>query len=190
MSDPTSRQSVFVEATDPDVLDLTDRVLLRSRAYEKPDIDIKCAKCGTDLAGVGRVDGFVLFSSCWEAPLQQPWTVIHDGAHLAPHRAIEYAERRRLSGPSPLEEFNDGTFAVLNLPAELPQDYPDLLVRDRHGSRVLDRHRVLGWLQSGGRAKYVKLETPHPRIFPDPADRYAFPRSAVEQPTRTTTYRV
>jgi hypothetical protein len=155
-----------LEADDDAVLALTARALAESRGT-KPSLDVRCADCGASLGGASRTPTGILFMSWWEVD-------------VAPDFTIEATTRRRRR--SGLNQWDPdlpmvaqpptatghattrhGVIALLTLPPDLPDDYPDLLVRcAEHGDGVLDADQVVGQVPSRGHRRWkVPLRPPH-----------------------------
>lgn len=170
-SEPSALGLLRLEADDPEVLARTRRAIEES-AHVKP-FQILCAGCGSTVALVGSTASGPLFSSSW--PVERPvdYVVRVDGVELPPRAARTWMQQQhplvaRSGAPVDRPEVH-GAVALLALPPDLPQDYPDLLVRCiDHGDEVLDRHAVLEWLRHRSAPK-VTVHRPH-RQYRRPTD--------------------
>lgn len=120
---------------------------------------VRCRTGGCVLARCAATAHGPLFTSSWPVELAAHAHVTVDGVRLSDRAARRWLEQQRQaggveqSGP-PIEDREiHGVLALLALPPDLTQDYPDLLVRCRHGDAVLDRTEVLGWLRAGAAPK-------------------------------------
>ena len=154
-----------LEADDARVLALTRRAIEES-AHVKP-VKIRCAGCGSTVALVGSTASGPLFISSW--PVERPvgHVVRVDGVELPPPAARKWIQKHHplvAQSGAPVDRPDvHGAVALLALPAELPQDYPDLLVRcNDHGDEVLERQTVLAWLRDNPFGwKVAVLHFPH-----------------------------
>lgn len=148
---------IRIQADDPDVLALTAQAVRESNQKRNTTLTIRCSTCGAELAQVGDYPSGVLFSSWISTPALNAWaTAVRGEPVLERHAAGEEP-----TGPVDMATFARwlttdtgsepgstdrpvGVIALLALPHEVAQDYPDLLVRcSRHGAAVLDRRSVL-----------------------------------------------
>ena len=162
-----------LEADDPAVLEFTGLALHDSVDIPDPP-RLLCKSCQRKLGAAGDTAHGPLFVSSWEyePPLSHSVTV--NGRRLSRRAAIrwreehdELVERRGEPLHKPLEH---GVTALLLLPAELAQDYPDLLVRcDKHGDTVLDRAQVIGWLRQAA-LKPFRMKVAVSKLFSEYRD--------------------
>ena len=128
-----------LEADDPRVLERTQRALEES-AHAKP-VKIRCAGCQSTVALIGTTASGPLFISSWPAERPTDHAVRVNEVELAPRAARKWVDKQhplvaRSGAPVDRPEVH-GSVALLALPIELRQDYPDLLVRcNEHGDEV------------------------------------------------------
>jgi hypothetical protein len=145
----------------------------------KQSLTVRCSQCRRALAGAGQTKNGALFVSYWE--LEQGFTgVFYKGQRVPRRVAIKGLDRIMpvvdQSGPASSEPAGQFGFALLELPCELAQDYPDLLVRcARHGDAVLNRIEVLELLGQATE-KLVDVAFPH-REYRSRDDFPGFPSS-------------
>lgn len=135
-----------LSASDPEVWrrTLDANVMTNDPATSKP-IPVRCKKCQDRLGSVGLTPLGVLFTSSWAVRRDFFTESTGFGAgvgRLSPkdarHILDEFVPVEQTSGRKPQKR--DGTIALLTLPPELPQDYPDLMVRcEDDGDAVMDR---------------------------------------------------
>jgi hypothetical protein len=155
---------IRLEATDPAVSERTLDALVASQAAE-PALRIRCAKpqCRALLAYAGTTSLGPLFASWWDVDLPLGRDYVVNGERLSRRAALRHeAETRPLvtqSGRPITDTDRHGAIALLALPPEMVQDYPDLMVRCiTHGDTVLDRTLVLDLLHAGQRDLEVALD--------------------------------
>jgi hypothetical protein len=142
-----------IQADDPDVLTRTAEALELSTTLGKPPLRMRCEQCRRRLAQVGDIPGYgPLFTSSWEVPAPEEHSVIVNGRELHGRELRRWFddnyETLSQSGEPIDAPLRDAVIALLALPATMPQDYPDLLVRCRgHGDYVADRQEVLALLR-------------------------------------------
>jgi hypothetical protein len=160
-----------LETDDDAVWQLTLEALESGRAV-KPML-VKCRAGGCLLARIGLTSGGPLFTSTWEVEVDPGYRVQVKGDDLG-----RRAARKALDALMPVAERSGkpvdylerhGTITLLAVPVHLAQDYPDLLVRCRHGDAVLDRHEVIGWFRAG-RPPKVDVSMPR-RAYARPSRR-------------------
>lgn len=115
----------------------------------KPTLRIRCDRCRIVVAQAANVPGHGPFlTSSWPVPrVFGPLDMT--GEQITVRQALRHADRFgasvETSHPDHLHGDDiDGMWALLSLPAGVPDDYPDLFVRCAdHGNAVLDRERVV-----------------------------------------------
>ncbi len=175
-----SKEPLRIQADDPDVLARTGEAL-RLAAGIKPPLQLRCAQCRDLLARVGDVPIYgALFVSSWKVEIGNEQRV------LADDRDLKGRERRRWLAENyeTIEESGEpidaplrhGVTALLALPPELAQDYPDLLMRcdNGHGDYVADRVETIALLRhvvAGGKpASFPIAMNPGELAYPPPSD--------------------
>lgn len=151
--------TIRLEPNDPEVLKYVASALSTSVGI-KPRLRFRCDKCGSLLAEVGDVLGHgALFVSSWEVEARDICRVDVNGRELRPRERQRWmSDHYTISGPSESveEPSQHGVIAVLQLPLQMAQDYPDLLMRcEKHGDYIANRLETLKRLRKG--AKPVKL---------------------------------
>jgi hypothetical protein len=116
------------------------------------------AQCGTTAVGP-------LFISEWEVETDLPFKFRHDTlGDLSRRDAMRFRDAtwpvEERSGAPITHTERHGTIALLALPPDLPQQFPDLLVRCKHGDAVLDRAEVLMWIRAGRVLRKVPTAMP------------------------------
>lgn len=145
-----------LEADDPGVLARTGLALLDAAEIPDPPLRLICRRCGALLARAGDTPHGPLFMSWWKARPGIGYVIVHGGQELKPREAKRWRdEHEKLldSGGQPMQvPVRHGVCALLAPPADMAQDFPDLLVRcEKHGDATLDRHEVLRWLRQAAR---------------------------------------
>jgi hypothetical protein len=175
--DPPVRDALRLEADDAAVISLTWRAVDES-PHAKRALDVRCASCGAPVAAAARTPIGVLFVSWWDVDVAPDFQI--ESADRKSRRARRDLEMAlpRVERPDAAElhpTTQHGVTALLTLPPELPDDYPDLLVRcEEHGDGVLDRDQVVSQVPRRGHRRWkVPLRLPHlayddPRTFPHP----------------------
>lgn len=141
---------LHIEAEDEAVWARTLDALADSRGVA-PSVRVWCDRCpGRDLAEAGMTKYGPLFTSSWSTP-------------PLPAAAAVRKVARRLRWSTDGVAGTEGVIALLRLPPDLPQDYPDLMVRcPKHGDAVLRRLDVVAKVR-GGRKEVMKVTTTTPR---------------------------
>lgn len=147
-----------LRATDPRVWGLT---LEATEGDLGRPLKVRC-RAGCTVARVGTTEGGApLFASSWEVEAPAPGVVVN-GQRLDRRHALRALDRImpivERSGPGTAVEVH-GVVALLVLPAGHVEDFPDLLVRCKHGDAVVDRARVVEWWRAG-RAPKVAVGFP------------------------------
>lgn len=125
-----------------------------------PSLTVRCRSCGSELAAVGATAFGPLFSSAWNVERPLDFTTTVNGRRLNRREALRFQEATEtvISTSGPPMDYNDrqGTLALLALPAEMSQEYPDLLVRcAQHGDALLSRDEVFDDLREGRAVRKV-----------------------------------
>jgi hypothetical protein len=150
-----------LDAVDDEVFDLTMRAV-RTIEGTVPRVSLRCRSGGCVLGAIGATDHGPLLTSSWEVETTPPFKINANGTDLGRAQSIK---RWRATGTVTVSGTPDtytdrhGTIALLTLPPELPQEFPDLLVRCKHGDAVVGRSEALAWYQS---KKLVKIEVSMP----------------------------
>lgn len=151
-----------INAEDVDVWRRTCAAFLDCQG-KKEALTVKCRRCGRLLGAAGSTDYGPLFTSWWTVDLPLSFETYVDGRKLSRGEALRHRDRdspvTERSGPPIRDEGNEGVVALLELPPEMAQEYPDLMVRCAdHGDAVLARVEVLNAL--GGPPLRVKPRLP------------------------------
>jgi hypothetical protein len=142
-----------LHADDSAVLERTGRALADSQAIGRPPLNFTCDQCGHTLAHVGDTAHGPLFTSTWEIPAPMSQVIVVNGERLRPRAARRFVEQHtdlvEESGKSMATPLAHGVVALLALPADMTQDFPDLVVRcNAHGDAILDRIDVIARLRA------------------------------------------
>lgn len=133
-------------------------------AHDQKPVSIRCHK-HCHLASVGTTRHGPLLTSSWSVDTPSPVAVMDADRRMRPRQAKKWLDAHapvaRQSGGDEPEVH--GVLALLALPPELPQDYPDLMVRCSHGDAVLDRFEVVRWSREGWAPKVTV--TPERRAY-------------------------
>jgi hypothetical protein len=139
------------QADDLGVLELTAQAMAEPGS---PPLTFVCSQCGHRLARAGITpSGRLLFTSSWEVPAPQGEVVTVNGEQLGQYAARKFIKQNTEpvseSGKpvdSPLKHY---VAALLILPRDVSQDFPDLIVRcGRHYDAVLNRIAVVKRLRA------------------------------------------
>lgn len=181
MTGDSAGRVLQLNAVNEDVWRRTGNAMLDS-VGRKPSIEVKCRRCGRTLGAAGNTAYGPLFTSGWpvELPLDEEFFV--DGRMLSRREALRLRDVvfpvRERSGPPIRDQKLEGTLALLALPPEMHQEYPDLMVRcDRHGDAVLLRQDLLDAFREGRAVRKVDPSRPHlayvcpPHVEPLPGAR-------------------
>lgn len=132
----------------------------------KPSLEVWCGRCGRHLGAAGSGTYGPLFTSSWLVELPLASATYVNGRRLSRRETLIYQDtvfpaRERSGAPIPNEKI-EGTIALLALPPELHQEYPDLMVRCKHhGDAVLAREDVLRDLCERRPVHKVNPRRPH-----------------------------
>ncbi len=152
-----------LDAVNDEVWNRTLAAVASTLGTVKPMV-IRCTHDGCPLAHVGNSSNGPLFTSSWEVQHPNPFRFNVDGQDLGRRAAIREQNRRwpasNESGAPSRYVDRHGVLALLALPPEFEQDYPDLLVRCEHGDAVLNRGNVIGWMRSN---RAPRIDTAMPR---------------------------
>lgn len=142
-----------LDADDEQVYALTVRANDDSRR-RRPSVRFVCDQCGAKLGSAAHTAHGPLFTSSWETP---------PGAQdVTLRRLLSRLARTKPTGDSRRGAQRDGVIALLALPPDVPQDYPDLMVRCAvHGDALLDRRDILRAISG---QSVVKVATRLPRL--------------------------
>lgn len=170
MSDDPAKTLRLEPATD-EVWQLTLNAAADPIADRRP-IQLRCRSGGCVIAQVGTTAAGPLFTSSWEVERAVPYRIEVNGQTLGRSAARRYLDQvqpvtHRSGAPVTYRE-RHGVVALLALPNALPADYPDLLVRCKHGDALLDRREVIGWHRAG---KAPKILVAQPRFEYEPLTR-------------------
>jgi hypothetical protein len=145
-----------LQADDPDVGARTDQAL-NAAATVKPLLRFRCDTCRkVVLAIVGDVPGYGgLFTSSW-AVEPDGHRVVANGRELKGRERkrwiAEHDETIEESGAPIDDPLMHGVVALLEVPAGMTDDYPDLLMRcETHGDFIADRLKTLKRLRKATR---------------------------------------
>jgi hypothetical protein len=113
-----------------------------------------------------------LVTTSWTVELQLPFRIFVNerelGSAAARRKDRDMWETTHQSG-RPDEPEIHGTLALLQLPADFVQEYPDIMVRcNKHGDAILDRLQLIAWLR--GKPAVRKITVGMPRL------KYELPR--------------
>jgi hypothetical protein len=150
-----------LETGDPDVWQRTLRAA-ESRIGTKV-IKVRCQEGGCELAQLAVTDLGPLFQSSFEAERPARFAATVNGHRLSGAERKAYDRLWPIVEQSgrPIEEVErHGSVALLVVPEDMVQDYPDLLVRCQHGDAVVDRLEAVEWTRRGGRAPKVQVGFP------------------------------
>ena len=150
--------TIRLEAADSAVIDRTAAALDASVDI-KARLSFRCDKCGSLLAEVGDVPGYgALFVSWWDVEPGNTRVVVN-GRELRPRERQKWmTDHYKISGPDKAvdEPLRHGAVALLQLPMQMTQDYPDLMMRcEKHGDCIAGRLDTLKRLRKG--SKPVKI---------------------------------
>jgi hypothetical protein len=162
-----------IDVDDPEVLELLDQAVARKPLDPKPRIRIFCDQCSRKMADVWSTQFGPLFLSHWELEDRLMFDVRDaHGSQIPERQAIKVlTERENVTIESSNTKDLHAVVALLDLPAELAQDYPDLLVRcSTHGDAVLDRMAIARWWAEKSRVS-VSVNKPH-RTYRTPRRTY------------------
>lgn len=144
-----------LEPSDPAVRErIAAAVRVSNEHRVKPTLTIRCAKCRTSLALVGDVPDYgPLFAASWPVASDDGVKVLVNGAELRDHQRAQWMtqhyETLAESGRPMDVPLRHIVIALLRLPDDAVQDYPDLLLRcPRHGDYLADRLDVLKALRA------------------------------------------
>jgi hypothetical protein len=177
--------------TNERVLALTLDALADSNGG-KPTTTFRCHSggCRVGLAGLPpSARPWPLFTAAgWDVEDPLPFELtIHDRPATRRESIAHDRETFELvSGPPVSYTGRHGTIALLALPPEVPQEFPDLLVRCLHGDAVLDRMEVISLLRRRVKVHKVRVSFPRRKYAPLPGGvtHPAFPARRVETKRR------
>jgi len=174
--------TVRLQADDPEVLALT-RTAVEGSLGQAPTIKVRCASCGTVVGHAGHTTAGPLFIATWTVPIAGA-TATEDGRLLRRQERHPGAER---TGQLDTEDVHS-TIALVALPPEMVEDYPDLMVRCMdHRDALVDRVEVVGALRAG---KDLHPTVAFPRIeYVIPDSTWLAGLSSAEARRQTTTTR-
>lgn len=144
---------ISLTAKDPVVLDLTAKALLASRSM-MPILELRCVRgaCGDLLGGAAVTPFGPLLTTSWTVPVQADLAVDGSELSLVKFNATMKARGATLEGDIPVDR--KGTVILLQLPSNVAQDFPDVIVRCRtHGYAQLERLAVLDALRQASKRK-------------------------------------
>jgi hypothetical protein len=157
-----------LEASDPAVWARTLEALADTM-HRKPQLTVHCRQCGGKVGYAGPTDyGPFFVSAGWNEP-RDPFPA---GEVIGPDGPLKGRAKARFMesvwepmeqwGPPPDHPDRSAAIALLSLPPELVQDFPDLLVRcpRRHGDTILDRFETLERLRRGETRWKVQCSLP------------------------------
>jgi hypothetical protein len=151
-----------INVADDDVWRAT---LAAVAAGSSPTVTYRCQRCGAQLAGAAKTPYGPLFIATWQVPAVS--------GHVLNGRRLTEREYRKRFPPlyergQPTLEIPESTLALLQVPAGMRAEYPDLLVRcTRDGDAVLERSVVLGDLERPPRRPVaVQVEMPFRAYIP------------------------
>ena len=154
-----------LNAVNAEVWRRTGEALLDSAGRE-PSPKVQCGRCGRNLGAVRSGKYGPLFTSSWPVELPLAFATYVNGQRLSRREALNYQDavypvRERRGRPIPSEKI-EGTIALLALPAEMHQEYPDLMVRcEGHGDAVLAREDLLKDLRQRRAVRKVHPRRPY-----------------------------
>lgn len=157
----------------------------------RPSLAVRCRSCGSELAAVGTTAFGTLFSSAWDVERPLDFTTTVNGHRLKRRDALRFQEATETvistSGPPMDYKDREGTIALLALPAEMIQDYPDLLVRcAQHGDALLSRDEIFDDLRERRAVRKVDPAFPLRSYICPPQDRPGGRRTRSSETRRIT----
>ncbi len=157
-----------IHPTDPDVQRRVRLAWLESMQPGKRDVTkfYRCRACrkGNNLASVTPTSFGPFFASGWNEPIIEEM----DDGNTTTRRQVA----KSFAGLVQYDMIDTGrgVAALLDLPSDLVQDFPDLLLRcEHHGDLVLDRGQIMREFQTDRRRSF-NVDPKFPRLDYEPVD--------------------